>query len=86
MLNLQSKIHTFSNPPPPEFVAALKEFKRQQGSGEKALRDRESLAKRELELYERAGERGMRDLARRKVGLEKEIERMEREIEKLGAR
>lgn len=83
VLNLQSKIHTLSNPPPPEFVVALKEFKKQQGSGERALKDREALAKRELQLYERAGEKGMKDLAKRKSVLVAEIERIESEIAKL---
>lgn len=82
-LGLQAKIHTFSHPPPTEFVIALKAFKKQQGSGEKALRDREALARRELELYEREGEKGMRDLARRKEFLTGEGERIEEEIGKL---
>lgn len=82
-LGLQAKIHTFSHPPPPEFVAALKEFKKAQGSGEKALRDREALAKRELELYEKAGEKGMRDLAKRKQWLMGEMEDVESEIRRL---
>ncbi|KAH7382174.1 hypothetical protein BKA66DRAFT_418271 [Pyrenochaeta sp. MPI-SDFR-AT-0127] len=83
VLGLQAKTYTFSHPPPPEFVAALKEFKKQQGSGEKALKDREVLARRELELYEKAGEKGMRDLARRKEVVVKEGERIEDEIIKL---
>jgi hypothetical protein len=86
LLSLQAKIHTFSHPPPPEFVAALKEFKKAQGSGERALRDREALAKKELELYVRAGEKGMRDLARRKEFLVKEVGRVEEEMEKLEGR
>jgi hypothetical protein len=84
VLGLQAKMHTFAHPPPAEFVAALKEFRKAQGSGEKALRDREALARQELELYERAGEKGMRDLAKRKVWLESEISGVEGEIEKLG--
>jgi hypothetical protein len=84
LLGLQAKVHTFAHPPPEEFVRALREFKRVQGSGEKALRDREALAKRELELYERAGKSGMRDLAARKEWLGGVIGRTEREIEKLG--
>lgn len=64
-------------------MAALKEFRRQQGSGEKKLKDRESLARRELELYGKAGEKGMRDLARRKGVLLGEIERCEAEVGKL---
>jgi len=83
MLGLQAKIHTFAHPPPAEFVSALKAFKKQQGSGEKALRDREELARRALELYGRAGERGMRDLAGRKEWLVREIAQMESEIGKL---
>ncbi|USP81009.1 uncharacterized protein yc1106_08283 [Curvularia clavata] len=83
LLSLQAKIHSFSHPPPAEFVAALKQFKKSQGSGEKALRDREALARQELELYERAGERGMRDLAKRKEWLVAEVRRVEEEIGKL---
>lgn len=83
VLGLQAKIHTLAHPPPPEFVAALKEYKKAQGTGEKALKDREALARRELELYEKAGEKGMRDLAGRKVWLESEIRGVEGEIEKL---
>lgn len=83
VLSLQSKMHTFSNPPPPEFVAALREFKKRQGAGEKSLRDREGLAKEELDLYERAGVKGMRDLARRKDALVAEIDRTEAEIARL---
>jgi hypothetical protein len=83
LLGLQAKIHTFSHPPPPEFVAALKQFKKSQGSGERVLRDREALARRELELYEKAGDRGMRDLAKRKEWLVSEVERVEEEVRKL---
>ncbi|EFQ88376.1 hypothetical protein CFE70_003301 [Pyrenophora teres f. teres 0-1] len=86
LLGLQAKIHTYSHPPPAEFVAALKEFKRVQGSGEKALRDREGLATRELELYARAGEKGMKDLARRKERLVGEVEMVESAIGKLERR
>ncbi|KAI8935026.1 hypothetical protein NX059_008690 [Plenodomus lindquistii] len=83
LLGLQAKTHMLSHPPPAEFVAALKEFRKQQGSGEKALRDREELAKRTLGLYEKAGEKGMRDLARRKVWVEGEMRRVEGEVESL---
>ncbi|KAF2829634.1 hypothetical protein CC86DRAFT_435483 [Ophiobolus disseminans] len=83
VLGLQAKIHTFAHPPPAEFVAALKVFKKAQGSGEKVLRDREELARRELELYARAGEKGMRDLARRKEYLVAETRGIEAEIVKL---
>lgn len=80
LLGLQARIHTHTHPPPAEFVAALKNFKAEQGASEKGLRDREALARRELELYRGAGEKGMRDLARRKVWLRGEIERVEAEI------
>lgn len=80
---LQAQLHALSHPPPREFVAALKACRKQQGSGEKALRDREALALRERELYARAGEKGMRDLARRKEGLVREIGRMEGEVGRL---
>ncbi|KAH8717122.1 hypothetical protein GQ44DRAFT_751892 [Phaeosphaeriaceae sp. PMI808] len=83
LLALQAKIHTFSHPPPPEFVSALKEFRKSQGTGEKALRDRESLARQEIELYEKAGEKGMRDLAKRKEYLVSETQKVEEEISKL---
>jgi hypothetical protein len=83
VLGLQAKIHTIAHPPPAEFVAALKQFKKAQGNGDKALRDREALARRGLELYEKAGDKGMRDLARRKEWLESEIAAVEGEIEVL---
>lgn len=83
VLGLQAKIHSISHAPPAEFVAALKEFKRAQGNGERALKDREALARRELDVYERAGGKGLRDLAGRKRVLEREIERVEGEIGKL---
>jgi hypothetical protein len=83
LLGLQAKIHTFSHPPPAEFVAALKEFKKSQGSGERALRDREDLARSELRMYEKAGEKGMRDLARRKEYVASELARTQQEIGKL---
>jgi hypothetical protein len=83
ILGLQSKIHMLTHAPPPEFVAALKEFKKSQGSGEKAMKDREGMARRELELYERAGEKGMRDLAKRKEWLASEISNVEAEVSKL---
>lgn len=83
LLNLQAKIHTHTHPPPAEFVRALKKFRAEQGSSEARLRDREGLAKRTLELYSRAGESGMKDLAGRKGVLLGEIRRVEAEIENL---
>lgn len=83
MLGLQAKLHTLNHAPPREFVAALKAFKKEQGSGERALRDREALARRELEIYGRAGEKGIKELARRKEVLAREIERVEGEVAKL---
>ncbi|KAL1606706.1 hypothetical protein SLS60_004113 [Paraconiothyrium brasiliense] len=80
LLGLQAKIHTHMHPPPGEFLKALNNFKAELGSSEAKLRDREGLARRTLELYGGAGERGMRDLAGRKEVLLKEIRRMEREI------
>jgi hypothetical protein len=83
VLGLQAKMHAIAHAPPAEFVGALKEYRKAQGSGEKALRDREALARQGLELYEKAGEKGMRDLAKRKGWLESEIVGVEGEIEKL---
>ncbi|KAH6841383.1 hypothetical protein AA0119_g9366 [Alternaria tenuissima] len=83
LLGLQAKIHTLLHPPPPEFVDALKEYRKGLGGGKRALWDREALARRELELYGKAGEKGMRDLAKRKKGLAEEAERIEAEISKL---
>jgi hypothetical protein len=79
VLGLQAKIHALSHPPPAEFVAALKAYKKAQGAGDKALRDREGVARRALELYDAAGAKGMRDLAKRKGWLEREIEAVEGE-------
>lgn len=83
LLGLQAKTHSLLHPPPAEFVDALKEFRKGLGGGKRALWDREALARRELELYGKAGEKGMRDLAKRKEGLLKEFERVEAEIRKL---
>lgn len=47
------------------------------------MRDREGMARRELELYKRAGEKGMRDLAKRKEWLVSEIGGVEAEASKL---
>lgn len=47
------------------------------------MRDREALARQSLKLYEMAGEKGVRELARRKRVLGAEMERMEGEIEGL---
>ncbi len=62
---------------------ALKEFRKSQGSGERVLRDREALARQSLKLYGMAGEKGVRELAKRKMVLENEVERMEDEIRDL---
>lgn len=80
LLGLQAKSYSFAHPPPVEFVGALKEFRRGQGAGERALRDREALARQSLKLYGMAGEKGVRELARRKAVLEMEMGRMEGEI------
>lgn len=80
LLGLQAKCYTYGHPPPAEFIQALKEFRRSQGTGERALRDREALAKQSLRLYEQAGEKGIRELAKRKMYLDGETRRIEREI------
>jgi hypothetical protein len=83
LLGLQARIHMLSHPPPAEFVTALKEFKKSQGSGERSLKDRESLAKSELRAYTAAGEKGMKDLAKRKAYLVEEVGRTQQEVGKL---
>lgn len=83
VLGLQARIHTHTHPPPAEFVKALNNFRADQGSSEAKLMDREGLARRTMELYERAGERGMKDLAARKGVLLNDIKRIEKEIEGL---
>jgi hypothetical protein len=83
VLGLEAKIHMLAHPPPAEFVGALKAFKKSQGSGEKVLRDREGMAKQSLELYGKAGEKGMRDLGGRKRFLESEISSIQSEITRL---
>ncbi|KZM18844.1 uncharacterized protein EKO05_0006464 [Ascochyta rabiei] len=80
LLGLQARCYTFGHPPPAEFVAALKEFRKSQGTGERALRDREALARQSLKLYDQAGERGIRELAKRKMYLDSETGRIEKEI------
>ncbi|KAF9738056.1 hypothetical protein PMIN06_002922 [Paraphaeosphaeria minitans] len=83
LLGLHAKIHTHTRPPPAELVRALKNFRAQQGSSEAKLKDREGLARRILDLYSRAGEKGMRDLAGRKGVLLGEIKRVAADIEGL---
>ncbi|PSN61117.1 hypothetical protein BS50DRAFT_593045 [Corynespora cassiicola Philippines] len=83
ILGLQAKIHTFSHPPPPDFVRALKNFRVSQGISEAALRDRESLARQALKLYEKAGEKGMKDISKRAKHLTDEIRRLENEVARL---
>lgn len=83
LLGLQAKVHAHAHPPPEEFLRALKKFRADQGSNQARLRDRGGLAARALDLYGRAGEKGMRDLAGRKCLLLSEIERMEKEIQGL---
>lgn len=83
LLGLQARCYTFGHPPPAEFVGALKEFRKSQGSGERVLRDREALARQSLRLYEQAGEKGVRELAKRKIFLDAEVGRMEGEIRDL---
>ena len=83
LLGLQAKLHAHTHPPPEEFLRALKKFRADQGSNEARLRDRGGLATRTLDLYGRAGEKGMRDLAGRKRLLLGEIERIEQEIQGL---
>lgn len=61
----------------------MKEFRKKQGTGERALRDREELTRQSLRLYEQAGEKGIRELAKRKAVLENEIGRIMRDIESL---
>jgi hypothetical protein len=80
LLGLQAKCYTYGHPPPAEFVHALKEFRKSQGTGERALRDREALAKQSLRLYDQAGEKGIKELAKRKMYLDNETRRMEKEI------
>lgn len=80
LLGLQAKCYTFGHPPPAEFVSALKEFRKSQGTGERALRDREALARQSLKLYDQAGDKGIRELAKRKTYLDTETRRIEKEI------
>jgi hypothetical protein len=83
LLGLQARIHTLMHPPPAEFVAALKNYKASQGSSERELKDREAMARKALELYDKAGEKALKDIARRAVYLRQEIARTEDEIERL---
>ncbi|KAH7117031.1 hypothetical protein B0J11DRAFT_107424 [Dendryphion nanum] len=83
LLSLQARVHGLTHPPPQELVVALGNFSAEQDVREEELRGRGDAAERTLGLYERAGEKGMRDVARRKEVLRGEIERIRVEIEKL---
>ncbi|KAF2005099.1 hypothetical protein P154DRAFT_551557 [Amniculicola lignicola CBS 123094] len=83
LVGVQARLHTLTHPPPSEFLAALKNYKASQGSTEAALKDREALARTALDLYEKAGEKAIQDIAKRAEYLRKEIERMNEEVEKL---
>lgn len=83
LLRQYYRIHTHAHPPPAEFVLALKNFRASQGASEAALRDREDLARKSLELYEKAGEKAMKDIAKRAIYLREETERMQEEVQKL---
>ncbi|KAF2658443.1 hypothetical protein K491DRAFT_269548 [Lophiostoma macrostomum CBS 122681] len=80
LLGLQARIQTLTNPPPAQFVTALRGLKASQASTSAALRDRQVMAKRALELYEKAGEKAMQDIARRAGYLRDEIQRTEGEV------
>lgn len=54
--------------------------------GERALRDREALAKQSLRLYGQAGEVGIKELAKRKMYLDAETRRIEGEVVSLERR
>lgn len=86
LIGLQARCYSFGHPPPAEFIGALKEFRKSQGSGERALRDREALARQSLRLYEQAGDKGIRELAKRKAYLDAEMDRMGKEIASLERR
>ncbi|ORY18741.1 hypothetical protein BCR34DRAFT_621267 [Clohesyomyces aquaticus] len=83
VLGLQARIHTLTHPPPPEFLTALRNFKTQQKVTEKELKDREGLARKALELYDKAGDKAMRDAARRAEYLRTEIEKTKEDIARL---
>jgi galactokinase len=71
------------HPPPPEFLAALRGLKNHRASSESALKDRETLARKTLENYDKAGAKAMLDIARRAQHLQREKQRVEAEVARL---
>ncbi|KAF2202068.1 hypothetical protein GQ43DRAFT_414419 [Delitschia confertaspora ATCC 74209] len=82
-IELQSRIHTLTHPPPRDFLVALKGFKGDLEKRERELRDREHLTRGSLAMYDRAGRKVLLDIARRKEFLVREIEGVWGEVRRL---
>ncbi|KAF2741763.1 hypothetical protein M011DRAFT_472826 [Sporormia fimetaria CBS 119925] len=79
-IGVRASIHNLTHPTPPALLTALQGYKSALRGMENGLKDRIELAEQELGLYEKAGEKGMKDLARRAKHLRAEIRRVEDEI------
>ena len=83
-----SQLHFFSllsqtQPPDPELQSALGSYGAHLDSAERVLRERERQAESRLRKYEGAGEKAMKEIARRKREIEREIEAIQGEIKQL---
>ncbi|KAF1836875.1 hypothetical protein BDW02DRAFT_637620 [Decorospora gaudefroyi] len=77
LLRIQADIHALVHAPPLQIVRGVGKGLRAE---ERALTEREGLARRALEVYGGVGARGVRELAGRKRGVEREVERVEGEV------
>ncbi|OCL07932.1 hypothetical protein AOQ84DRAFT_408011 [Glonium stellatum] len=80
---MKLRIHAATHPPPPALVAALKSYNTHLLSLQAGLRAREQAAEKTLQQYERAGGKGMLEIAARYAQLTEEIERVNDEIARL---
>ena len=76
-------IHAATHPPPPALTSALKSYNAHLLSLQAGLRTREQAAEKTLQQYERAGGKGMLEIAGRYAQLTEEIERVKDEIARL---
>lgn len=82
-VEMKLNIHAATHPPPPALTSALKSYNAHLLSLQAGLRTREQAAEKTLQQYERAGGKGMLEIAGRYAQLTEEIERVKDEIARL---